>query len=91
MYVKQARENYIPPRAGVLQAASLPHVLTSLSLSAAVDNFGGMGSAVDEYGLGGSSVGNWDAGGSSAVGDFANGGTSGTTSGAQGFENGGSL
>ncbi len=75
MYVEQARENYIPPRAGVLQAVPLPHVLTSLSMQAGVDNFGVPGSEVGDFGTDGSSVGDFGTGGS-GVGNFGVGSSS---------------
>ncbi len=75
MYVKQAKENYIPPAAETQSAVPCLNVLTSLSMTAGVDNFGVPGSGVDDFGTDGSSVGDFGGGGSS-VGDFGTGSSS---------------
>ncbi len=75
MYVKQAKENYIQPKAETQGAVPCTNVLTSLSMQAGVDNFGLPGSGVDDFGTGGSSVGDFGTGGSD-VGNFGVGSSS---------------
>ncbi len=75
MYVKQAKENYIQPKAETQNAVPCLNVLTSLSMQAGVDNFGTPGSGVDDFGTGGSSVGDFGTGGSD-VGNFGVGSSS---------------
>ncbi len=75
MYVKQAKENYIQPKAETQSAVLCPNVLTSLSMTAGVGDYETPGSGVGDFGTGGSSVSDFSSG-SSSVGDFGVGGSS---------------
>ncbi len=73
MYVKQAKENYIPPAAETQSAVPCPNILTSLSMQAGLDDFGTGGSSLGDFGTENSDLGNFGAGNSSSVGNFGRG------------------
>ncbi len=75
MYVKQAKENYIQPKAETQSAVLCPNVLTSLSMTAGVGDYETPGSGVGDFGTTGSGVGDFGTGGSS-IGDFGTGSSS---------------
>ncbi len=62
MYVKQAKENYIPPKMEKQNVVSFSNVLTSLSMNAGVNDFEMPESEVENFGTDGSSVGNFGRG-----------------------------